>query len=69
MICDVTMWTQSDVNSQGIEYLSRLFRIALKLGAGVTLITKFHDIATVISPWQYNGLQALPIQRVKSEFS
>ena len=70
MTCDVTMGTQSGVKSQKIEYLSRLFLyIELKLITVVTLITKFHDMSTVTVPWQHNGLQALSIQRGKSEFS
>ena len=35
----------------------------------VTVLTKFHDMSTVTFPWQHNGLQALCIQRGKSEFS
>ena len=35
----------------------------------VVLTTKFHDIPTVTFPWQHNGLQALSIQMIKSEFS
>ena len=41
----------------------------LKLNRVVTLITKFHDMSTVTFPWQQNRLQALSIQRGKSEFS
>ena len=32
------------------------------------MTTKFHDISTVTYPWQHNGLQALSIQKIKSEF-
>ena len=39
----------------------------LTLSTVVTLITKFHDMSTVTFPWQHNGLQALSIQRRKSE--
>ena len=41
--------------------------IELKLSTVVTLITKLHDMSTVAFPWQHNGLQALSIQRGKSE--
>ena len=61
------MWTQSGVKSQKIEYLSRLFCMELKLSTVVTLITKLHDIFILTFPWQHNGLQALSIQRGKSE--
>ena len=47
----------------------RLFCIELKLCTVVALTTKFHDICTVTFPWQHNGLQALFIQKIKSEFS
>jgi len=43
--------------------------IELKLSTVVTLLTKFHDMSTVTFPWQHNGLQALSIQKGKSEFS
>ena len=43
MTCDVTVWTQSGVKSQKIEYLPRLFRYSTV----VTLITRFHDMSTV----------------------
>ena len=46
-----------------------VFCIELKLCTVVTLITKFHNMSIVTFPWQHNGLQALSIQRVKSEFS
>ena len=45
------------------------FCIELKLGAVVTLITKFHDMSTVAFPWQHNGAQAPSIQRGKSQVS
>ena len=41
----------------------------LKLCTVVTVITKFHDMSTVTFPWEHNGLQALTVQKVKSEFS
>ena len=44
------------------------FCIELKLGAVVTLITKFYDMSIVTFSWQRNGLHALSIQKVKSEF-
>ena len=44
-------------------------RTELKLSTVVTLITNFHDMSTVTFPWQHYGLQALCIQRRKSEFS
>ena len=44
------------------------FCVELKVCTVVTLITKFHDMSTVTFPWQHNGLQALFIQKVKSEF-
>ena len=70
MASDITLWTQNDVKSQKMEYLLRLlFCIELKLSTVVALTRKFHDIPTVIFPWQHNGLQALSIQKVKSEFS
>ena len=61
------MWTQSDVQSQKIEYLTRLF--LHRTETVVTLTTKLHDISTVRFPWQHNGLQALSFQRGISEFS
>ena len=45
------------------------FCIELKLCTVVAISTKFHDISTVTFPWQHNGLQALSIQKIKSEFS
>ena len=64
-------WIQNDVKSQKMEYLWRLFLQYYKNWkfVVVTLITKFHDMSTVTFPWQHNGLQALSIQRGKSEFS
>ena len=62
MTCDVTLWTHQDVKSQKNG-------ISLKLCIVVALTTKFHDISTVTFPWQHNGLQALSIQKIKSEFS
>ena len=58
--CDIVRWTQNDVKSQKMK--------DLKFCSVVTVITKFHDMSTVAFPWQHNGLQALSIQRVKSEF-
>ena len=69
MTCDVTMWTQSGVKSQKLDISQDFFTIELKLSTVVTLITKLHDMSTVTFPWQHNGLQALFIQREKSEFS
>jgi len=69
MICDVTLWTQSGVKSRKIEYLSRLFQHGAETCTVVTIITKFHDMSTVTFLCQHNGLQALSIQRGKSEFS
>ena len=71
MTCDVTLWTQNDVKSQKMEYLiyKTFLCVELKLCPVVALTTKFHDISTVIFPWQHNGLQALSIQKIKSEFS
>ena len=43
--------------------------IELKLCTVVAFTTTFHDISTVIFPWQHNGLQALSIQKIKSDFS
>ena len=45
------------------------FCIELKLSTVVMLLTTFHDMFTVIFPWQHNGLQPLSIQRGKLEFS
>jgi len=45
------------------------FCMELKLSTVLTLLTKFHDMSTVTFPWQHNGLQALSIQKGKSEFS
>ena len=66
MTCDITIWTQSGVQSQKIH---DFFCIELKLCTVVTLITKLHNMSTVTFPWQHNGLQALSIRRGKSEFS
>ena len=63
MACDVTMWTQSSVKSQKIEYLSRLFLYRIETYTVVTLITKLHHMYTVTFPRQHNGLQALSNQR------
>ena len=63
MACDVTMWTQSSVKSQKIEYLTRLFLYRTETYTVVTLITKLHHMSTVTFPWQHNGLQALSNQR------
>ena len=43
--------------------------IELKLCTVITLVTKFQYMSIVTFPWQHNGLQALSIQKVKSEFS
>ena len=70
MTGDVTMWTQTGVLSHKKMNLSHdFFCIELKPSTVVTLITKFHDMSTVTFPRQHNGLQALSIQRGKSEFS
>ena len=45
------------------------FCMELKLCIVVTLIPKFHDMSIVAFPGQHNGLQALPIQKVKLDFS
>ena len=45
------------------------FCIELKLCTVVILITKVHDVSTVTFLWPHNVLQALSIQRVKSEVS
>ena len=44
------------------------FYIELKLCTVVATSTKFHDISPVTFSWQHNGLQALSIQKIKSEF-
>ena len=68
--CNVTLWTQNDVKSQKKwNIFEDFFCIELKLCTVVTLSTKFRDISTVTFPWQHNGLQALSIQKIKSEFS
>ena len=67
--CDVTLWTQNDVNHKKWNISEDFFCIELKLCTVVALTTKFHDISTVTFPWQHNGLQALSIQKIKSEFS
>ena len=70
MTSDVTLWTQNDIKITKKWNISEdFFCIELKLCTVVTLITKFHDMSTVTFPWQHNGLQALSIQKVKSEFS
>ena len=70
MTCDVQPGTETGVMSQKNEYIT-IFSVILelKLSTVVTLITKFHDMSTVTFPWQHTGLQALSIQRGKSEFS
>ena len=69
MTCNVTILRRNDVKSQKMEYFGRLSCIELKLCTVVTLITKFRNMSTVTLPWQQNGLQALSIKKVKSEFS
>ena len=59
---------KNDVKSQKWNISEEFFCIELKLCTVVTLITKFHDMSTVTFPWQHKGLQALSIQKVKSEF-
>ena len=60
---------QNDVKSQKKWNISEdFFCIELKI-CTVMLTTKFHEMSTVTFPWQHNGLQALSIQKVKSEFS
>ena len=69
MTCNITLWAQNDVNPQKNGISLKTFFIELKLCTVVALNTKFHDISTVTFPWQWNGLQALSIQKLKSEFS
>ena len=69
MTCDVALWTQNDVKRQKRKISEDFFCIELKLCTVVALTTKFHNISTVTFPWQHNGLQALSIQKIKSEFS
>ena len=80
--CDSTLgyWVLQDFDLRKLDNLwghnrdtlnisHDFFWIELTLSTAVTLITKFHDMSTVTFPWQHNGLQALSIQRGKSEFS
>ena len=71
MTCDVILWSKSGVkkNHKKFNISHNFFCVELKLSTVVTLITKFHDMSTVTFPWQHDGLQALSIQRGKSEFS
>ena len=69
MTCNITLWAQINVKSQKNEISLKTFFYKLKLCTVVALNTKFHDISTVTFPSQCNGLQALSIQKLKSEFS
>ena len=44
------------------------FCIELKLRTVVTLITKLHNMSTMIFPWQHNGLQALSVEGENQSF-
>ena len=67
--CDVTKGTKWCKITKKLNLSRDFFCIELKLSTVVTLLTKFHDMSTVTFPWQHNGLQALSIQKGKSEFS
>ena len=71
MTCDATLWTQNDVKSQikKRNISEDILCIELTLCTVITLVTKFHHMSIVTFPWQHNGLQALSIQKVKSQFS
>ena len=56
-------------NHKKLNISDNFFCIELKFGTVVTLLAKFHEMLFVTFPWQQNGLQALSIQREKSEIS
>ena len=63
-----TKWHIKNHKKWNIIISEDFFFIELKLWTVVTLIPKFHDISIVTLPWKHR-LQALSIQKVKSEFS
>ena len=69
MTCDVTMVTKWCEIPKKLNISHDFFCIELKHSTVLEFLTRFHNMSTVTFPWQDNELQALSIQRGKSEFS